>query len=76
MELFRGRTVAGSGILADTYAQFATSYVAELEVFARALAGEGPVHATLADGVRAQAIAEAALVSLRDGRSVPIDRVW
>ena len=76
VELFRGRAVAGRGILADTYAQFATSYIAELEVFARALAGEGPVHATLADGVRAQAIAEAALVSLRDGRSVPIDRVW
>ena len=76
VELFRGRAVAGSGILADTYAQFAASYVEELEVFARALAGQGPVHATLADGVRAQAIAEAALVSLRDGRSVPIDRVW
>ena len=76
VELFRGRAVAGSGIHADTYAQFATSYVAELKVFARALAGEGPVHATLADGVRAQAIAEAALVSMRDGRSVPVERVW
>jgi len=76
VELFRGRAVAGSGIFADTYAQFAASYVEEFEVFARALAGEGPVHATLADGVRAQAIAEAALASLRNGRSVPIDRVW
>ena len=76
VELFRGHQVAGSGILADTYAQFADSYVEELEVFARALAGRAPVHATLADGVRAQAIAEAALVSMRDGRSVPVDRVW
>ena len=76
VQLFRGRAVAGSGILADTYAQFAASYVEEIEVFARALAGEGPVHATLADGVRAQAIAEAALDSMREGRSLPLERVW
>ena len=76
VELFRGPGVTGSGIVADTYAQFAASYVEELEVFARAVAGEGPVHATLADGLRAQALAEAALVSIRERRAVPIERVW
>ena len=76
VELYRGPRISGSGILSDTYAQFADSYVKELELFARALAGEAPVHATLADGVRAQAIAEAALVSMRDGRSVRVERVW
>ena len=76
VELYRGPGVTGSGIVADTYAQFAASYVAELEVFARAVAGEGPVHATLADGLRAQAIAEAALLSTQERRAVPIERVW
>ena len=76
VEFYRGSQVSGSPIVSDTYAQFADSYIAELEVFARALAGKAPVHATLADGVRAQAIAEAALVSLRNGRSVPVERVW
>ena len=76
VELYRGPSVGGSGIVADTYAQFAASYVAELEVFARAMAGEGAVHATLADGLRAQAIAEAALVSMREGRAVGLDRAW
>ena len=76
VELFRGPAVAGSGIVADTYAQFAASYVEELEVFARAVAGEGPVHATLADGLRAQALAEAAIGSMAEGRAVPIERVW
>ena len=76
VELFRGPGVTGSGIVADTYAQFAASYVAELEVFARAVAGEGPVHATLADGLRAQAIAEAALLSMDEGRAISLERVW
>lgn len=76
VELFRGPGVTGSGIVADTYAQFAESYVEELEVFARAVAGEGPVHATLADGLRAQALAEAAIVSIGEGRAIPIERVW
>ena len=76
VELYRGGEVEGSGIFADTHAQFAESYVEELEVFARAVRGEAPVHATLADGVRAQAIAEAALVSMRDGRPAPVEHVW
>ena len=76
VDLYRGSRVAGSGIVADTYAQFAASYVEELEVFARAVAGEGPVHTTLADGLRAQAIAEAALISMQKGRAVGLDRVW
>ena len=76
VELFRGAGVAGSGIVADTYAQFAASYVAELEVFSRAVAREGPAHATLVDGLRAQALAEAAIVSTREGRAVPVERVW
>ena len=76
VELFRGPGVTGSGIVADTYAQFAASYVAELESFARAVAGEGSVHATLADGLRAQALAEAAIVSSQEARAVPIERVW
>ena len=76
VELFRGPHVTGSGIVGDTYAQFAASYVEELETFARAVAGEGPVHATLGDGLRAQAIAEAAIVSMDEGRAVSLERVW
>ena len=76
VEFYRGSQVVGSGIVADTYAQFADSYVEELEVFARALAGTAPVHATLADGLRAQALAEAALVSMQVGRPVGVERVW
>ena len=76
VELFHGPHVTGSGIVGDTYAQFAGSYVEELEVFARAVAGEAPVHATLGDGLRAQAIAEAALASMDAGRAVSFERVW
>ena len=76
VQRFQGSGVTGSGIVADTYTQFAASYVEELEVFTRAVAGEGPVHATLADGLRAQAIAEAALLSMDDGRAISLERVW
>ena len=76
VELHRGQEIIGMGIDTDSYKQFGASYVDELNVFARAVAGQGPVHASLVDGLRAQAVAEAALVSMAQSKAVPITRVW
>ena len=76
VELHRGQEIIGMGIDTDSYKQFGASYVDELNVFARAVAGQGPVHASLVDGLRAQAVAEAALVSIAQSKAVPITRVW
>jgi UDP-N-acetylglucosamine 3-dehydrogenase len=46
---------------------------AELEAFAAAVRGERPVGVTLADGLAAVVLAEAALASARAGRAIDID---
>ena len=76
VEWHRGKEIIGMGIDTDSYKQFATSYVDELNVFASAVAGQGSVHASLVDGLRAQAVAEAALLSIAKRKAVPITRVW
>lgn len=58
------------------YARFAQTYVAELAQFVRLARGEPATFATMADGVRAQGVAEAAIRSLRSGKSERIERVW
>ena len=63
-------------VIAGWYERFAASYVAELDVLAAAIADGGPVHATLADGLRAQAVAEAAVQSLTANLPVAIERIW
>lgn len=56
--------------------RFAATYVAELDAFAAAIKGEAAPHATLRDGLRAQAASEATLAALASGQATPIAPVW
>lgn len=76
VHLHAGTHTVGPGIHSGWHDRFADSYVAELACFVRACNGTEPVHATLADAVRAQAVAEAAVVSSRENRPIRIEPVW
>ena len=52
--------------------RFAPTCRQTLEVFVRALRGEQDPHASVVDGVRAQAIAEAAVLSALEGQPVRV----
>jgi len=65
-----------SGLHDGWHARFAPTYVAELQAFVRMARGEQATFATMADGVRAQAVAEAAIRSMGSGRNERIERVW
>ena len=56
--------------------RFAETYVLELDAFAAAIAGKYSVHASLQDGLRAQAVAEAAIDSMKRATVVPVEAVW
>ncbi len=73
---FTGGAVTEAEVIPGWHERFADSYIAELDVFAAAITQGEPVHATLADGLRAQAVAEAAVESIRHNRPVAIDRIW
>ncbi len=55
---------------------FADAYRAEMETFVAVIARGAPSLADIRDGVEAQRLAEAAIVSLRTGAPVRIDRDW
>ena len=53
--------------------RFEQTYRQELAAFIEALHGKRELHATLADGYRAQAIAEAAVLSASEDRPIEVD---
>ncbi|WP_019203998.1 Gfo/Idh/MocA family oxidoreductase [Tsukamurella sp. 1534] len=73
------RYVDGAGRTAGMHAgwleRVLPTYAAELDHFVRGLETEEPFGPGLIDGLRAQAIAEAATRSLASGRSEPVDRI-
>jgi myo-inositol 2-dehydrogenase/D-chiro-inositol 1-dehydrogenase len=71
-----GAHVSAPGLNGDWYERFAPTYVDELAAFAAAVRGEADVHAAMTDGLRAQAISEAAIVALRERRMVTIEPAW
>ena len=71
-----GAQVSAPGLNRDWYERFAPTYVDELAAFATAVRGEAKVHASMTDGLRAQAIAEAAIIALRERRMVAIEPAW
>ncbi len=73
---FTGGAVTEAEVMPGWHERFADSYVAELDVFAAAMTHGEPVHASLADGLRAQAVAEAAVRSIKQNRPVAIERIW
>jgi myo-inositol 2-dehydrogenase/D-chiro-inositol 1-dehydrogenase len=76
VSLYRGGTVADDGIHPTWYERFAPTYVAELDALVDAVRTGIPMTPNLADGMRAQAIAEAAVASMNQGKPVPIADVW
>lgn len=65
--------VITSGLHAGWFERVRPTYAASLAAFVDALTSGSPMPVTLRDGLKAQAISEAATVSLRTGRAEPID---
>lgn len=74
--LWQGDHVIAEGVHPGWYERFAPTYVAELDALIAAVRGGRPVTPDLQDGMRAQAIAEAAVASLAQGRPVAIRDTW
>jgi myo-inositol 2-dehydrogenase / D-chiro-inositol 1-dehydrogenase len=69
------RAVAGS-TRPGWYERFRPTYVAELDALLKAIRTGSAAEPDLVDGMRAQAVAEAAVTSMVEGRPVLIPDVW
>jgi myo-inositol 2-dehydrogenase / D-chiro-inositol 1-dehydrogenase len=76
VSLYRGASIVLDGIHANWYDRFAPTYVAELDALIAALRAGSPAEPGLVDGLRAQAVAEAAIESLAQRKPVAIRDVW
>jgi myo-inositol 2-dehydrogenase/D-chiro-inositol 1-dehydrogenase len=76
VSLYRGEKVIDDGIYPTWYERFAPTYVAELDAVIAAVRSGAPVQPGLVDGMRAQAVAEAAVASLTEGKPVGIANTW
>ncbi len=74
--LWKGEGAGTPGLDPSWYNRFEATYQRELAVFARAIRDGTPVHASMADGLRAQAVAEAARVVVAENRAIGIARIW
>ena len=70
---YRGAAVVDDGMPPGWFERVRPTYAAELAHFVAALESGDGITPSLDDGLKAQAIAEAATRSLRSGRSEPID---
>ena len=76
VSLYHGEKVIEDGIYPSWYERFAPTYEAELDALVRAVRAKSAMEPSLVDGMRAQAVAEAAVESLAHGRPVRIANVW
>lgn len=76
VSLYKGRDVIEGGLHQGWYERFEGTYRDEIDAFVSALEGKAPVHATLSDGLRAQAVAEAMIEASKRNAAVPIQRIW
>jgi myo-inositol 2-dehydrogenase/D-chiro-inositol 1-dehydrogenase len=76
VSLYQGDKVVDDGIFPTWYERFAPTYVAELDALIAAVRTGVPMSPSLADGMRAQAVAEAAVASLAQGKPVGISDLW
>jgi myo-inositol 2-dehydrogenase/D-chiro-inositol 1-dehydrogenase len=74
--LLRGDQVLHESVHPTWYDRFAPTYVAELDAMVTAMRTGKPIEPDLVDGMRAQAVAEAAVESLAQHRVVAISNVW
>ncbi|MCP4384218.1 MAG: Gfo/Idh/MocA family oxidoreductase [Hyphomicrobiales bacterium] len=71
-----GRDLIQPGLNQDWHERFAPTYVDELDSFVRAIRGDQTSLALMADGLRAQAISEAAIKALTERRTITVQSVW
>ncbi|HDH0668675.1 TPA: oxidoreductase, partial [Klebsiella michiganensis] len=72
--LWQGARCIQPGLYPDWFSRVEGSYYAHLDAFVRSLGGEAVTDLPgLLDGLRAQAIAEAAVLSLRQGQFVSVE---
>jgi myo-inositol 2-dehydrogenase/D-chiro-inositol 1-dehydrogenase len=76
VSLYQGDKVVDDGLFPTWYERFAPTYVAELDALIAAVRTGVPMSPSLADGMRAQAVAEAAVASLAQGKPVGISDLW
>ncbi|WP_145339693.1 Gfo/Idh/MocA family oxidoreductase [Pantoea sp. PSNIH1] len=77
MTLFQGKAIIRQGLYADWFSRVQGTYYQHLDAFVRYLNGEEVTDLPgLLDGIRAQAIAEAATKSLATGMFCPVDNVF
>lgn len=74
--LYTEGAISTEGIHRFWYEQFKQTYSTELDMLVASLTESTPVHATLRDGLKAQAVAEAAIQSIAENRPIKIQKVW
>lgn len=72
LSLYKGNMVIEDGLHPGWWERFEDTYYDELGAFIGAVRHLSPLHATLRDGYRAQAVAEAAIRSATDNRPVAV----
>ncbi len=75
LSLYRSDTITEDGLHQGWFERFEETYRQELAAFVGAVRGERAPHATLADGFRAQAIAEAADRPASENRPIDVTAV-
>jgi len=76
VSLYQGGRVVADGIHPGWYQRFAPTYVAQLDALIAGVLAGVAVDPTLVDGMRAQAVAEAAVESVARGVPVKLANVW
>ncbi len=76
VSLYQNDKVVDDGIHPTWYERFAPTYVALLDAVIEAVRAGTPVEPSLEDGMRAQAVAEAAVASLAQCKPVAIPNIW
>jgi myo-inositol 2-dehydrogenase/D-chiro-inositol 1-dehydrogenase len=74
--LYTEGSIATEGVQHSWYEQFKQTYSQELDALVATVTQSAPAHATLRDGLRAQAVAEAAIQSISQNQPVKIEKVW
>ena len=74
--LYKAGSIIEEGLHGGWYERFGPTYEAELDAFLAAIEKRATSYASLADGLRAQAVAEAAIRSVRNKKMIAIERIW
>jgi len=76
VRLYQGDRISSASVHAGWHQRFEPTYVAEIDAMIEALRTGRVPSPSLADGMRAQAVAEAAVASLASGLPVAIANTW